>query len=369
MMSAPTRSLRLRALLSEWFVYVLLVTVLLAAVGGGWAYTVHTGTEVETSQVTVESWSETTAFNHSAVVTNDSLPFTKGERIANRPVYYTSVVETIDVTYRYEHTAGSEFQVTTDASLVYQGIEGDAQLWQYTEPLASSQTTVTSNETHVVNATLDVTQIEQTLAEIQAQLGETGTTQLRVVATSRVEGEYNGETIAQTHESTIPLVITPETLRVQSVETVDASYDETETVERPVEPPLSTQLGSIGVTVSGVLLTAGLVVARRRHLFRLTPDEREMLELHQQEQEFAEWITTGTFPSEQDFESVITVDDLEGLVDIAIDTNNRVIKDEQLGVSAVLADRYVYIYILPDSPARDWLLNYADMSFDEFDQF
>lgn len=368
-MSAPTRSLRLRALLSEWFVYVLLVAVLLAVVGGGWAYTVHTSTEVETSQVTVESWSETTSFTHSAVVTNDSLPFARGERLTNRPVYYTSVIETIDISYRYEHTAGSEFSVTTDASLVYQGVEGEAQLWQYTEPLASNQSTVTRNNTHIVNATLDVSQMEQTLAEIQAQLGATGTTQLRIVATSRVAGEYNGETVEQTHESTIPLVITPQTLRVQSVETVDASYEETETVEQRVDAPLSAQLGSIVLTVSGVLFTAGLAIARRRRLLRLTPAEREMLDLHQQEAEFADWITTGTFPSEQEFESVITVDTLEGLVDIAIDTNNRVIKDEQLGVSAVLADRYVYIYILPDSPAREWLLNYADMSFDEFDGF
>lgn len=369
-MSVPTRSLRLRAILSEWFVYVLLVAILLTAVGGGWAYTVHTGTDVETSQVTVESWTETTGFNHSAVVTNDSLPFEEGERITNRPVYYTSVIETIDITYRYGHTAPTQFRVTTDTRLVYRGIEGESQLWQYTEPLASGQeTAVASNDTHVVNASLDITTIEQTLAEIQAQLGETGTTQLRVVATSQVEGEYNGESISQTHESTIPLVITPQTVRVESVETVSENYEETETVERPVSPPLFAQIGSIFITVSGLVLTGGLLIVRRRRLFQLTPDEREILELQQQEQEFSEWITSGTFPSEQDFDSVITVDDLEGLVDIAIDTNNRVIKDEQLGVNAVLADNYVYIYILPDSPARDWLINYADTSFDEFDQF
>ncbi|WP_241996948.1 DUF5305 family protein, partial [Halorubrum sp. SD626R] len=96
---------------------------------------------------------------------------------------------------------------------------------------------------------------------------------------------------------------------------------------------------------------------------------REILHVHQQEQVFSEWITRGTFPSEREYEATVLVDDLEGLVDVAIDTNKRVIKDEQLGVSTVLDGDYVYVYVRPDSPAEDWLVNYADMTMDEFEQF
>ncbi|MGM0718144.1 MAG: DUF5305 family protein, partial [Halobacteriota archaeon] len=95
--------------------------------------------------------------------------------------------------------------------------------------------------------------------------------------------------------------------------------------------------------------------------------EAELLEVYQQEQEFSEWITTGTFPSERDYEATIVVDDLEGLVDVAIDTNKRVIKDEQLGVSTVLDDDYAYLYIRPDSPASEWLFNQADTTMEELD--
>jgi len=65
----------------------------------------------------------------------------------------------------------------------------------------------------------------------------------------------------------------------------------------------------------------------------------------------------------------VLVDDLEGLVDVAIDTNKRVIKDEQLGVATVLDDDYAYMYVRPDSPAGDWLFNQADTTMDEFEQF
>ncbi|WP_241989535.1 DUF5305 family protein, partial [Halorubrum sp. SP9] len=65
----------------------------------------------------------------------------------------------------------------------------------------------------------------------------------------------------------------------------------------------------------------------------------------------------------------ILVDDLEGLVDVAIDTNKRVIKDEQLGVCTVLDGEFAYLYVQPDSPASDWLVNYADMTMDEFQEF
>jgi hypothetical protein len=101
----------------------------------------------------------------------------------------------------------------------------------------------------------------------------------------------------------------------------------------------------------------------------LTDEERELVEITQARQRFTEWITTGEFPSEREYDETVLVDDLEGLVDVAIDTNKRVIEDTQLGVFTVLDDAYIYIYVQPDSAARDWLVNYADTTIDEFDDY
>ncbi|WP_049984254.1 DUF5305 domain-containing protein [Halorubrum sp. BV1] len=370
-MSDVDRSIRVRAFLEQWLSVLLIAAVLLAAVGGWWSYQVHANPDIERESVTVGQWTESTAFDHSSVVVNDSLVFEEGERVRNRPVYYVNLAEELDVTYRYAHTASEgAVDVTTDVRLVYRGVEGEDVLWQYAEPLASgSDEGVTADENHTVDATVDIDEVFANIDTIERQLGAAGTIEIRVVAASSVEGTLSGRDVSATYESAMPITVTQQTLRVLETETIDESGQRTDTVERVVEPSGLEAAGSVLVFVVGLAGAGGLLVARRRGLVDLSPDEREILHVHQQEQEFSEWITRGTFPSEREYEATVLVDDLEGLVDVAIDTNKRVIKDEQLGVSTVLDGDYVYVYVRPDSPAEDWLVNYADMTMDELEQF
>ena len=370
-MSTVDRSVRIRALLDQAFPVVVLLLVVLAAAGGWWTYQVHAAPDVEREEVTVSQWSTTTGYDHSAVIANDSLVFEEGERVRDRPVYYVNLVEELDVAYAFSHTAPSGgVDVRTDVRLAYRGTEGETVLWQYAEPLATAdETNVTGGETHTVNATVDVEAVFATIQRIQRELGSAGSIQIRVVSSSTVDGTLGGQPVNATYESVMPITVTQQTLRVLELQTVDETTQRTDTVERTVEPGLAASAGSIATVVLSVLGLLGAAVARRQGRIRLTPDERELLELHQQEQEFAEWITRGTFPSERDYEATILVDDLEGLVDVAIDSNRRVIQDEELGVSTVLDGEYIYVYVRPDSPAGDWLVNYADMTMDEFDRF
>jgi len=365
------RSLRVRALLDQWFLLIVAVLVLLAVVSGWWAYQVSATPEVERDQVTTERWSETTAYDHSSVIVNDSLPFELDERVTNRPVYYTSLSNDLDITYRYEYRADSgDVRVSTESQLTYRGVEGDETLWEFSEPLASDTDEELSPETpHVVNATVNIDSVFESIDTVERQLGSAGTIQIRIVSTSNIEGTIDGESVDHTYESSMPVTVTPTTFRVEEIETIEETEQQTETIERPVEPDTAEVVAPLAAVLLTVVGLAGLVFARRQGYAQLSDDEWDLLELQQQEQEFSEWITTGTFPSERDYEATILVDDLEGLVDVAIDTNKRVIKDEQLGVSTVLDSDYIYVYVRPDSPAGDWLVNYADMTMDEFDEY
>ena len=370
-MSDLDRSLQVRAFLERWSGVFLAVLLILAAVGGWWTFQVHATQDVEREQVVVEQWSESTAYEHSAVITNDSLVFNKSERVRNRPVYYVNLTRELDVTYVYEHTAETgSVNVTTDVRLRYRGVEGDTVLWQYAEPLASGRDKgVTNEDNHTVSTAIEIDSVFETIQTIERQLGAAGTIEIRIVAASSVEGTLAGQSVSETYESTMPMTVNPQTFRVLEVNTVDESGQRTETVEQPVDPGTAEAVGSILLVLLGVGGAAGLLFAQRSGYATVSPEEREILEIRQQEQEFSEWITRGTFPSERDYEATILVDDLEGLVDVAIDTNKRVIKDEQLGVSSVLDGDFAYLYVRPDSPASDWLVNYADMTMDEFDRF
>jgi len=370
-MSDLDQSIRIRALIDQVFPILLLVLLVLAAAGGWWAYQVHATPDVQREEVTVSEFSTTTAYTHSAVITNDSLVFSEGERVTNRPVYYVNLVEALDVNYEYAHTApDGSVSVRTDLRLEYRGTEGETVLWQYAEPLATaSEPNVTADEPHTVEAAINIEDVFRTIQTVQEELGTAGSIQIRVVSSTSVDGTLSGQPVNATYESVMPITVTQQTLRVLETQTVEETTQRTDTVERTAEPTLVETVGSAVIIVISLVGMVGLLVARRKRLIRLTPDERELLELYQQEQEFSEWITRGTFPSERDYEATILVDDLEGLVDVAIDSNRRVIQDEELGVSTVLDGEYIYVYVRPDSPAGDWLVNYADMTMDEFDRF
>ena len=365
------RSLRLRALIDQWFAAVVVVVLLVAALGGWWAYQAQATPEVEREQVTVSEWSEATAYEHGALIVNESIPFEQGERVTNRPVYYTSLSDELDVTYVYEYDAADgELRVTTETLLLFRGVEGEDVLWEYSEPLATgTDEALPPDDSHTVDATVDIDAVFATIDAVEEQLGAAGTIEIRIVSTSNVEGVVEGGAVDDIHESTMPITVTPQTFRVTEIEIVEESHQETDVVERPVEPETTEVVGSLLVVALSVVLLVGLTAGRVTGYLELSEDERELLDMYQQEQEFSDWITSGTFPSERDYEATILVDDLEGLVDVAIDTNKRVIKDEQLGVSTVLDGEYIYVYVQPDSPASDWLVNYADMTMDEFESY
>ncbi len=315
------RSLQLRAFLNEWAT-VLIVMLLIASAGvGWWAYQINLEPNVETEQRLTEQWSESTAFSHSAPITNDSLPFAAGERASNRPLYYTSLSKELVGSYRYGYTADSgSVNVTTDTYLLIRGgrIENNNMTetyWEISEPLAADSETVAPGETHRLNFTVDIIEVLETIGTVEQQLAASeGLVDVRVVSVSELSGT----------------------------------------------------IVAFGLVVMLLILVAGL---RYSGYTKLTDQEQELIAIKQARERFTEWITTGEFPSEREYEQTVLVDSLEGLVDVAIDTNKRVIEDEQLGVSTVLDDTYIYIYIQPDSPARDWLVSYADTTIDEFDEY
>ena len=369
-MSDSDRRLRVRALLDSYFPILVVVALLLAVGLGFWTYQVYAVEEVDTEERIVTQWSESTEYEHSSIVVNESVPFPAGERIENRPIYYTTISDDLDVTYRYEHTAESELEVSTDVRLRFRSTDGEEIFWEVTEPLASGgPQSVSEAGNHTVDATVNIRSVLGTIEDVEEQLGTEGSVEITVIAVSNVEGTVDGDSVQQVHESTMTLAVSESSFRVLETETIEENHQRSETVEIPQQPSTFELFGSLLAFSGSLTLLGALAFVRQRGYISLSEEEAELLTLHQQEQEFSDWITTGTFPSERDYEATILVDDLEGLVDVAIDTNKRVIKDEQLGVSTVLDSDYAYIYVRPDSPASDWLFNQADTTMEEMNEF
>lgn len=369
-MTDANRRLRVRALLDAYFPILLGAAILLALLLGFWTFQVYAVEDVQTEQRTVTQWSESTEFSHSALIVNESVPFEQGEVVENRPIYYTTISDDLNVTYQYEHTADAELDVSADVRLRFRSTDGEEIFWEVDEPRASQgPESVSADGNHTVETSVNIATIQNTIAEIEEQLGTEGSVEIAVIAATTVEGSVDGETVSQTHESLMTLAVSQTSFRVTETETIDEDHTTTDTVEIPDEASLFEMLVSLFAFSGSLTVVGALAFVRYRGYIALSEEEAELLEIYQQEQEFSEWITSGTFPSERDYEATILVDDLEGLVDVAIDTNKRVIKDEQLGVSTVLDNDYAYIYVRPDSPASDWLFSQADTTMEEMNQF
>ncbi|MFB6146365.1 MAG: DUF5305 family protein [Halobacteriaceae archaeon] len=376
-MSELDRSVRVRAFLDSRFLLVVLVLCLTTALLGWWTYQVHAVPDIERQERVVEEWSASTSYNHSAVIINDSLPFEKGEVVRNRPIYYTNLSTELDGVYRYEYAADrGDLRVTTETFLLIRAGELQDQrvvetFWEVSRPLASVRTqSLEPGESHRVKFAVDVRDVLETIATVEQQVGaQKGLVDVRVRSVSMVNGTVEGDSVSQRHTSDMVMVVEPATFRVIQSDTMNRTYDTRMTREVVVEPSPLEAAGSIGSFAFATAALLALVVDRSvLGYVELDEKERELLRVERERERFAEWITTGTFPAEREYEEMVLVDDLEGLVDVAIDTNKRVIEDQQLGVSTVLDGDHSYVYVRPDSPARDWLLHSADTTLEEFDQ-
>ncbi|MGM0605865.1 MAG: DUF5305 domain-containing protein [Halobacteriota archaeon] len=374
-MTAIDRSVRVRSALDAWLLLIVVVLVLLTSVLGWWAYQVNVVPEIEDQQRVVEQWSESTTYDHSAVITNGTLVWDRGDRVTNRPLYYVRVADDLDSTYGYEYAAErGEVTVSTESYLVVRGVDsGDSEevFWEVTEPLATGTTEgLAPGDSHTVDATVNITAVLETIATVETQLAaREGLVDVRVVSVSTVDGVVEGTAVSHTYTSELPMVVTPQTFRVIELETIDEEHQTFETVGVVVEPTTFESIGSIALFALSAVALLSVLLGKYTGYVDLTDEERELLAIERDRERFTDWISQGTFPAEREYDSTVLVDSLEGLVDVAIDTNKRVIEDSQLGVSTVLDNDYIYIYVRPDSPARDWLVNYADTTIDEFQRY
>jgi hypothetical protein len=118
-----------------------------------------------------------------------------------------------------------------------------------------------------------------------------------------------------------------------------ATYGPVRRVGGPLAVVLS--LGVLGVLLYG----------RWSDSLSVSETEREWLAYRAQRSEFDEWITTGRVPVDAGGDPVIDVDTLEGLADVAIDMNNRVIEDDRREAFVVFTDRRQYRFERPPEPS------------------
>jgi hypothetical protein len=350
------RTIQIRETVSSNFEYLLVVLLALVLVSGYFTYGVYVspGTEIET--VEDSSWSSTAAYSHEATVQSETDVFDRGLVLENQSVYLSSVAPVLNGTFRYGYDASDdgELSARVEQTLILRAVgdEGAFEYWREEHDLGSERiSTLQPGDQLAAPFSVNVTETRQRIDEIESQLdGPTGETEIVVESNLTLSGQRNGLAVNETNSYRIQIAGQDNSYRVQNDEAVTDSGQQTrQTTVSASYGPLRSVLAP-ALLVLSMLGVLALAAGRRRGQFELSDAEREWLGYRAAADEFEEWLSTGTIPDEALARTTVRVETLEDLVDLAIDSNRRVIRDHSRGLCAVLLEETVYTYELPTQP-------------------
>ena len=343
------RQIRLRKRLDDWFLGLIVVLVVLGGVGAVFAYQIQTADAIETQEEQVGTWNEQPSLSHHAEVARTNPLYEQGQTLPDQSLYFTHISPELAGAYEYSYgaTGDGEFDVELGAVLQKQAVDDDGDpYWQVTEPLNQThQHGLSPGESVSVPFAVNVTEAVMEIEQIEEGLGASvGTTEVAILVNTHVTGTVNGERVATTHQSRVEVEPDGETYSVESVGVEGESHETVRTVESKVSHGPVQSYGPFGLIVGSVVGIVGLTSLKRWG--NLTPTKRELdvLAHAQQRAEFDDWISPGPVPEEYYDSTRIELESLEALVDVAIDTNSRVIEDSNTGLYVVVGDNWHYSY-------------------------
>ncbi|MEF8822078.1 MAG: DUF5305 domain-containing protein [Halovenus sp.] len=307
------------------------------------------------------SWSSTAVYSHEAAVQTETAVFEQGAVLEDQPAYLSSVAPVLNGTFQYGYNASDsgDLSVAVDQTLVVRAVgdEGTFEFWREETDLGSERvSSLQPGERAAVPFSLNVTDTRLRIEEIESQLdGSTGDTEIIVQSNVTISGQRNGVAVNETNGYQIRIDDQGTAYRVGNDEPVTDSDQQfrPETVTASYGP-LRSLLAPALFVLSAIGL-AGLVAGRRQGRFELSEAEREWLRYRAEADEFEEWLSTGTIPDEALSRTTVRVETLEDLVDLAIDSNRRVVRDHSRGLCAVLLEETVYTYDLPEQSGEEQL--------------
>ncbi|PCR91391.1 DUF5305 domain-containing protein [Natrinema ejinorense] len=313
---------------------IALVVVGVLAIGAtGWAVAnPETTTTPQFDEERVSTEGQT-----SAIVVQDGPLWSDGDELTDSSVYFLNTTPELTVepktTLRNE-TDGAAIEdanVTHELTLRFDAVRDGAAFWNESHQLLrespSVETGVATSET-----TLDIESYRQRQRQLEREVSGVGTVELML----ELRVEYDTGRHQGTLTTTTPVTITEDAYWLEESLSDSASHSHRSGTIRTTESRSPALIG--GLSVLGTLsLVAGAVVARR------SPTDIEAARRAVHEQRYAEWISRGSIPMWiGDYH--VSLDTLEDVVDVAIDTNERVVHDHQRGLFAVVSDGVVYYY-------------------------
>ncbi len=302
-----------------------LVGVLALAISGWAVATPHE--ETTTQEIDTETLE--TELGTSAVVESDGL-WDEGTELTNEPVYLRDATSTLTLAPRTT-VPTSDTAVVHDVTLRHEATRDGTVFWDRSEPLLRDQPAV-DGDVAASAVEIDLEEIRAEQREVEDQVGDIANVRTVVALQTSYDTGTNADDLVLETE----LVVTE---RAAWLDDPTPSVTEPHRETQLVTNTESRSIAFVGFfALLGTVALAGAWVLRQR-----TPVDEAVAQRAVHEHRYAEWISRGSLPMWVG-DHHIALDTLEDVVDVAIDTSNRVVHDTDRGLFAAVTDDVVYYY-------------------------
>jgi len=357
------RILRTRRLLNGYFGVVLGVVLVLGLVGVSVTYTAYMNPATEVEQVVTDEWSSQSEFTHRATVVNGSGIFDKGDVLRNRRAYLQRITPTLNGSflYSYDATGGGDLLANATMTLVVRSVgqagtdgEEPVEYWRVSRPIGTAtEESLSPGDQLSVPFSVNVNATAARIDAIEEELGGTpGETRIEVRTRLELSGTRNSQQVDSTQTYQANISTSQNVYRVTGTGPVTESGQQVESTTIPETYGPLRRIGGPVLLLGGFGAGVALLALRWAVGFELTDAEQEWLAYQSARVEFDDWITTGAVSGDLSPTTEVTVDSLEGLVDVAIDSDRRVIEDPEAGACLVHVDGTVYRVEIPERAER-----------------
>ncbi|RLM88250.1 DUF5305 family protein [Haloarcula sp. Atlit-7R] len=337
---------------------LLICLVAIAAAGGYLTYTGHVAPGTETTTRQVSSWQSSGSFSHNTTVRNGTSAFPEGEVLEDQPVYLRKVAPVLDGVFAYTYSASNESDLTASADIFvqYRSVEstqnGELVYWEVKRTLTQdTERSLATDERMAVPFSLNVSRAAETVRRIDSEHGQTsGRLEIAVISELALSGTRNERSVDTVRTYRLQIIPSQSSYRVANAGPVTNGGDQT--VETQVEKSYGPlwMLGGPALLFGGLGCAAALVYGHMTDYLTLTDAECRWLVYRSAREEYDEWITVGRADPVDDDIWTTSVDSLVGLVDIAIDTDERIIESDSDSTLIVYTGDRLFRYEPPPEP-------------------
>ncbi len=335
--------LRAEWLIAQYGIPIAIVLVLggFLALGGAW--TINDDPPTERVTETTEALSIESTYGSQAVVGNNSALYEPNTTLRNMPVYFYNGTQNVTVAVNTSLAPVQSTGVQTRLVLEYTADRNGQVFWENRTLLAASNETVDGNAS-TLTATLNMSAVRDFIEETRSAIGGVGTVQADLVATVR----YETDRFSGTLNGSSRVVTTGRAYWFEGSSVGNQTHVTTTVREVTGERDMVSVLGIGALGVAMLIAAVGVVLLQRRGI------DMAQIESELTRTRYDEWISKGEIPTKLQ-KAYVKTDTLVDLVDIAIDSNKRVIYDTEYDAYAVVETDVVYYYSEGDTGLDQWL--------------